>query len=382
MSGPDRRPEARRALAICNICGYCNGLCDLFTAARRRPALSATDLAHLANLCHGCRGCLYACQYAPPHPFAVNLPRCLAEVRQQGYAEGVWPRAWQGLLAHGWAVLLLGIAAMLLMLVLVYWVVPAEVLFATHRGAGAFYRIVPWRAMLLIGLLPLAWSLLALTIGLRRYWREQRGTSALAALPLAQALRDALTLRNLKGGGPGCADLDERPAGARRRLHQTLVLGLGLCLAATLIATYYHHALAWEAPYPLVSLPVIFGTLGGGAMLIGTLGLIWLKWHGDPTPTTPAARAAEYALLILLLLVALSGLTLLAARATPAMGLLLALHLGAVLGLFLMIPYSKLVHAGYRLLALVIEAHASRQGQAPEPEQAPEQMQTQDRSRG
>lgn len=67
-------------------------------------------------------------------------------------------------------------------------------------------------------------------------------------------------------------------------------------------------------------------------------------------------RAADAAFLGLLFLVAATGLALLAWRATAAMGLLLTVHLGAVLAFFVLLPYSKFVHAGYRFLALLIEA--------------------------
>jgi citrate/tricarballylate utilization protein len=46
-------------------------------------------------------------------------------------------------------------------------------------------------------------------------------------------------------------------------------------------------------------------------------------------------------------------LLLLALRGTPAMGTLLAVHLGVVFGLFLTLPYGKFVHAIYRYAALV-----------------------------
>ena len=55
----------------------------------------------------------------------------------------------------------------------------------------------------------------------------------------------------------------------------------------------------------------------------------------------------------LLLLTSLTGLALLALRETAAMGVLLAVHLGVVLGLFLTLPYGKFVHAIYRVAALV-----------------------------
>ncbi|AFL73653.1 tricarballylate utilization 4Fe-4S protein TcuB [Thiocystis violascens] len=357
--------EARRVLEICNVCGYCNGFCDLFESAKRRPALTDTDLAHLANLCHGCRNCLYACQYAPPHVFAVNVPRALARTRQRNYAEYAWPRAWSGLLAQEPRIALLvtgGAIGLLLGMVLIG--APPETLFAVHTGAGAFYRILPWWVMVLIGVLPLGWSLLAIGTGLRRYWRATRAPDPITAPVLWSAVRDVLTLRNHRGGGPGCNDLDDRPSHWRRWLHQTLLLGLLLCLAATLIAGLYHHFLNWPAPYPWFSLPVVFGTLGGIAMTIAALGLAWLQRREDRTPTDPDARAADRAFLAQLFLVAATGLALLAWRATPAMGLLLAVHLGSVLAFFLLLPYGKFVHAGYRFLALVNEAMERRSGDA------------------
>jgi citrate/tricarballylate utilization protein len=40
-------------------------------------------------------------------------------------------------------------------------------------------------------------------------------------------------------------------------------------------------------------------------------------------------------------------------RATPAMGQLLALHIGIVFALFITMPYGKFVHGFYRFVALV-----------------------------
>src|SRR4051794_11664689 len=85
--------EAARVLEICNACRYCEGFCAVFPAMTRRLAFGKADVNFLANLCHNCGACLHACQYAPPHEFAVNVPRAMAVVRGQTYADYAWPAA-------------------------------------------------------------------------------------------------------------------------------------------------------------------------------------------------------------------------------------------------------------------------------------------------
>jgi citrate/tricarballylate utilization protein len=342
--------EARRVLNICNVCGYCNGFCDVFDAAQRRPTLTAADLAHLAHLCHGCRNCLYSCQYAPPHEFAINVPRTLTQMRQHSDAAHIWPPALMGAFRHSaMTTLLLTGSATALLLGLIWLLEP-------NPQASGFYRVLPLQLMIWLTAIPLSWSLLALAIGWRRYWRFTRSPAAQVTWRILwMALQDVVLMRNLRGGGQDCNDIDERFSSQRRRLHQGLLAGLGLSFAATLTAMFYHHALGWSAPYPIVSIPVLFGTSGGIAIAFTTTGLLALQWRGDLTPTTRSARTANRTILLLLWTVAMSGLALLIGRETAAMTLLLALHLGIVIALFALLPYSKLVHAGYRIIALVIE---------------------------
>ena len=85
--------EARRHMAVCNSCRYCESYCAVFPAMTMRREFSAGDLTHLANLCHGCKGCYHACQYGPPHEFGINIPATFAEIRAQSYAHYAWPRA-------------------------------------------------------------------------------------------------------------------------------------------------------------------------------------------------------------------------------------------------------------------------------------------------
>ena len=57
-----------------------------------RRDFDKNDWDYMANLCHNCNACYHACQYAPPHEFAVNVPKTLATLRAETYAEYAWPR--------------------------------------------------------------------------------------------------------------------------------------------------------------------------------------------------------------------------------------------------------------------------------------------------
>jgi hypothetical protein len=65
----------------------------VFPAMTRRLEFAKADVNFLANLCHNCGACLHACQYAPPHEFGINIPKAMAEVRGQTYADYAWPPA-------------------------------------------------------------------------------------------------------------------------------------------------------------------------------------------------------------------------------------------------------------------------------------------------
>ena len=93
--------EAARQMQICNACRYCEGFCAVFPAMTRRLDFTKADIHYLANLCHNCGACLHACQYAPPHEFAVNFPQALAQVRGQTYQEYAWPAAFGGIAPCG-----------------------------------------------------------------------------------------------------------------------------------------------------------------------------------------------------------------------------------------------------------------------------------------
>ena len=64
--------------------------------------------------------------------------------------------------------------------------------------------------------------------------------------------------------------------------------------------------------------------------------------------------------ILLLLLVSATGLALLGLRDTAAMAIALAIHLGAVMALFITLPYGKFAHGLFRSAALLKSAIEKR----------------------
>src|SRR5207237_9998679 len=125
------------------------------------------------------------------------------------------------------------------------------------------------------------------------------------------------------------------------------------CTASTTVAALYHSFFGWQAPYAYLSLPVVLGTLGGAGLLVGPVGFYWLKLRRDSSIVDVKQDATDVSFIALLFLTSVTGLLLLIMRETTAMGLLLRIHLGVVLGLCLTLPSGKSVHGIYRSAALV-----------------------------
>jgi citrate/tricarballylate utilization protein len=353
MHETDAIAEARRNLEVCNACRYCEGYCAVFPAMELRREFSAVDIGYLANLCHGCRGCFYACQYAPPHEFGINLPKVFAELRDESYVHYAWPRPLGRLFERNGTVVSVA-TALIVALVMIGAALfqSPDRLFGVLQGPGSFYAVIPHGVMVLLAGATFGFGLLAMALSVARF-RAAIGGEGPVAKPFLRAVHDALTLRNLGGVGHGCNDRDGGFSTMRRNFHHALFYGFLLCFASTLSATGAHYVFGWQAPYSLLSVPVVLGTVGGVGMTVGCAGLIWLKIVGDPEPVARRLMGADYAMLVLLLLVAVTGLVLLAVRSTSAMGVTLAIHLGFVLALFLALPYSRMVHGAYRFVALL-----------------------------
>ncbi|MGE0222744.1 MAG: tricarballylate utilization 4Fe-4S protein TcuB [Acetobacteraceae bacterium] len=350
--------RARHEIEVCNACRYCEGFCAVFPALELRREFSSGDLSYLANLCHNCRGCYYACQYAPPHEWGINIPRILAEVRSQSYAEYAWPRPLATAFErNGTIIAFLTAAAIALVLILTMALTsPATFWAARPMEPGAFYAVIPLWIMQVVGIATFGFSLLALWMGARNFWKDAGPRDSVGITALGIALWDVLTLKNLGGNGNGCNDASEAFSMRRRWLHHAMFYGFMLCFAATTVGFFYHTFAGWHAPYAFFSVPVLLGTVGGVLLLIGAVGLFAMKLVDDPLPSFRRMLGADVALLMLLAMSALTGLVLLAVRATGAMGLALAIHLGFILALFLALPYSKMVHGVYRSAALLRRA--------------------------
>jgi citrate/tricarballylate utilization protein len=331
--------EGRRLMTICNACRYCEGFCAVFPAMEKRRTFSEADLHYLANLCHNCGECYYACQYAPPHEFAVNVPRALAEIRVESYRQYARPK-WFG------APALLIFAACLAAFAPVAW---------RRAAGGEFYGVISHQMMAAIFGAAAVLIVIALAAGLFEFWKESGQPLSRIADPnaLAAAMRDAASLKYLSNGGFGCASEDDRHSETRRWFHHSTFYGFVLCFLATSVAAFYHYALGLRAPYGYFSLPVTLGTLGGIGLLIGPAGLYWLFRRRDPALKYAGQKRMDTAFLALLFFTSLTGLLLLALRESSEMNLLLGIHLATVLALFLTMPYGKFVHGLYRLAALV-----------------------------
>ena len=247
----------------------------------RRLEFARPDIHYLANLCHGCGACLHACQYAPPHEFAVNVPQAMARVRGAHLRRLRLAAAARRALRRNGLTLAVALAAGLaLFLVLALAGNAALAARAARRrllcgvparpAGGDLRRVVRLR-------------LLALGIGVRRFWsdvvarqrdgagacrsdRQRRSTCAISAAATAKAATTRTTRSACAGAAsttsPSTASCSASPRPASRPL--------------------YHYALGQRAPYPLPSLPVVLGTLGGIGLLVGPAGLLWLHLRRDP----------------------------------------------------------------------------------------------------
>lgn len=367
--------EAARQLTLCNACRYCEGFCQVFTSLGQRPLLTEGDVEHLANLCHDCRGCFYACPFTPPHEFAINIPELMQEVRLSSYgiAKTADPTHATSAKAMAMAepetlaiekvfvgkrpVAVTFAVVMLVVVVLSLTTEGGNALWHTHAGAESPYRVVAYAAIVSLGVASLLLGFGTACFKTFCYWKRTRlrVSGQITWGVVSRSVNQAATLSGYQGGGPGCYFENERPSSPRRYLHSLMAYGFLLCLASTMSAAVEQDGFHIQPPYPWISIPVIFGVAGGIGLVIGCSGLIRVKQRSDPAPVNMSMVIRDYGMLVALDLLAVSGILTLALRTTELSAIVLVLHLATVITLFLMIPYGKLVHIGYRLVAITLD---------------------------
>jgi citrate/tricarballylate utilization protein len=350
--------EAARVMGICNSCRYCEGFCAVFPAMERRLSFTPSSIHFLANLCHNCGACYHSCQYAPPHAFALEVPKALGRVRKETYAQFATPPALGALYQNqGLALVLASIAGFMTVMVtaLAFNEGSIEKLFSAASTPALFYEITPHNVLVALFLPVFAWALIAMARSGQKYWRSlshMAKEEPFLAAEAKQTFLDIAQMRYLDGGGEGCTSANDQPTKRRRVFHQLIFLGFMLCFAATSVATFYHYALNMPAPYPLLSLPKLLGVTGGVMMVIGCVAALIQRPKRHQALTVPEHRTMDVGFVVVLLLIAASGLVSMVLRTTAAMPLLHIFHLSTVLAFFLLMPYSKFTHGVYRGLAL------------------------------
>jgi citrate/tricarballylate utilization protein len=346
--------QGENLMRICNSCRYCEGFCAVWRAMEYRREFPAGDLNYLANLCHDCQECYYACQYAPPHEWDINPPLTFARMRTRSYEQYAWPAPLAASFrANGTVAALATVLACVLFQfgVVIFQGVSA---LSTPVPGGDFYQVTSHGALVTIFGLAALFSLTALAVGFMRFCRDigERPLDLFSLSNLKVTLTETLRLEYLDNTGWGCSYPGDESSQLRRWLHHLTFYGFLLCFAATSVAAIYAYVFGWPAPYGYMSLPVVLGTLGGIGLLVGPAGLLLLKRRRNRVITDEGQTGMDTAFLVLLLLASATGLLLLVARETFAMGTLLVVHLGVVMGLFLTFPYGKFVHGIYRFAAI------------------------------
>jgi len=349
--------EASRQFIVCNACRYCEGFCAVFPAIEKRLwSYEKGYIDHVANLCHDCRNCFYSCPYVYPNPFSINIPLLLSSIRVESYKKYTFPEPLARLffsrpLLGGLLVTTISLALMFLYVVLVG---DPSRLFKEYRDPGSFYEIIPYWAIAFNGMAMLAYIITIFGISSYRYWRSIGGISSKPHLGFfIRGLWDAISHRYFRGGDAGCSYPGERPKLIRLYLHLSIFIGLILAILSTITAAIYQEILGILPPYSRSSPPVVLGTAGGILIIAGSTGLLYLKQKASKELISRAMIDLDVYMLALLDLIAITGVLTMIFRETIYMGLIFVIHMGLVVTLFIIAPYSKIIHILYRVLSLV-----------------------------
>ncbi|MEO1785297.1 tricarballylate utilization 4Fe-4S protein TcuB [Thermodesulfobium sp. 4217-1] len=347
--------DARFSLNICNACRYCENICPVFKAIELRRTFSDNDIIYLANLCHDCRGCYYACQYAPPHTFDINIPKVFGTLRLETYKNYRNSKFSKDIVdkPHLYSIATFIVSFLFYTISSIIYTGKLSLIVIVDQNAS-FYSILPENFLIITMLIPFA---ISLTIYIKNFidYCDYIGIKKGDFLKLSshiRSLKSVILLEFLGGGGFGCNYPDEEYSFSRRIYHQFVLFGFKITFISTLIAAFMSHILNISPPYTFTSLPVIFGSIGGALLLLGLTGLLYLRTKMDRIPYSENVNSMDINFIMILLLSVLTGFLVLLFRSTIFMPILLIIHLSIVITFFIMLPFSKLQHAVFRYVSI------------------------------
>jgi citrate/tricarballylate utilization protein len=131
-------------MTVCNACRCREQFCPVFPAMEERTFARGP---YTGQPCHNCGECLYACQYAPPHEFGINVPKTLAEIRARSYEAYCWPPFLALAFRHNNLRTGLGLAAGLIAVMFAAALIVNEGVLPRPAGSGDFYAVLPHYVM-------------------------------------------------------------------------------------------------------------------------------------------------------------------------------------------------------------------------------------------
>ena len=354
--------EGARQFTICNACRYCEGFCPVWPVMERRTEFGKGDLYYLANICHDCKACYYACPYTEPNEQKMNIPKLLSELRLAAYKEYAIPRPSSAYFdrhkRYFAATLVASLVAMTLFALLVG---NPQRLLTPHLEPGSFYDIFPYLVIVVVGM-GIGLAVLGNYIyNMLRYFKDIGGKiGKVHVKTIFQAAADVFLHNGFKGGWhiksskAGCYHEKTTSSYSFLSLHALIFYGFILAIISTSTAAIYQQVLGVLPPYPIISVPVLFGIAGGICMLIGTFAFFFYERREDIRPIIKRMATLDFAFLTCLIAVNITGFLTLIFRATSLMGVIFTVHMGFVLLLFITAPFGKFVHFTYRYVALVM----------------------------
>jgi len=345
--------ESIRQYMICNACRHCEGFCPVFDAMERRNFFEAKDIKFFSYLCHDCRDCFYACPYSEPHEYALNIPKINSSARVEIHKRETWPKPLTKILNGTYisGTVILAISAALLFSVVIF-INGMQSLFTPQTSV---YSVVPYDLLVSVGMILGFYVLAMWLVQGAIFWKDIGGdrASLFNVKSHLLAIRDVLSHRWFKGGGVGCDYPREVGSTTRMVFHMSMFFGILLAILATSSAAYIQHIIGYFPPYPILSLPVLSGIIGGLMIIIGAFGFLYMKHKSDKRKADDTMIKMDYWVVYLLMFTAITGMLSLITRTSSLMGFVFVIHLSFTGTLFLVAPYSKLNHIIFRYLALV-----------------------------